>query len=60
MEEQIQVRCLMCGKGYVIGNENKDYKKLTDPTKPAAFICELCSNKVRYESDEMKKPKKPM
>jgi len=51
----------MCGKSYQLDEEYKDFQKLSE--KKAAevtFICDLCSNKVRYESDEQRKPKKPV
>ncbi len=57
----VNARCLMCGKSYQLDEEYKDFQKLSE--KKAAevtFICDLCSNKVRYESDEQRKPKKPV
>lgn len=57
----LAARCLMCGKAYQLDEEYKDFKKLSDKKlSEASFICDLCSNKVRYESDEQKKPKKPV
>jgi len=59
--ELITARCLMCGKTYQLGEENKDFKKLSEKkVSEASFICDLCSNKVRYESDEQRKQKKPV
>lgn len=57
----LSARCLMCGKSYQLDEENKDFKKLSEKNLPeATFVCELCSNKVRYESDEQRKTKKPV
>jgi uncharacterized protein YlaI len=56
----LAARCLMCGKSYQLDEEYKDFKKLSEKNLPeATFICEMCSNKVRYESDEQRKAKKP-
>ncbi|HHV15455.1 MAG TPA: DUF2197 domain-containing protein [Gelria sp.] len=56
----IRTRCLMCGKIEDVGEDHQDYSKLIDPQKPSAFICDMCRNRVRYESDEQRKPKKPI
>lgn len=56
----IDARCLMCGKVYAVLEDHKEYKKLESQGKAPTFICDLCSNRVRHESDEQKKPKKPM
>lgn len=59
--ESINARCLMCGKSYQLNEEYKDYKKLSEKKVPeVSFICEFCSNKVRFEADEQRKPKKPV
>ncbi len=56
----LAARCLMCGKSYQLDEEYKDFKKLSEKNLPeATFICDMCSNKVRYESDEQRKQKKP-
>jgi len=56
----INARCLMCGKVYAVSEDHKEYKKMESQGASASFICDLCTNKVRHESDEQKKPKKPM
>lgn len=56
----VNARCLMCGKSYAVPEDHKDYKKMESQGNAATFICDFCSNKVRHESDEQKKPKKPM
>lgn len=57
----LAARCLMCGKSYQLGEDYKDFKKLSEKNTPeVTFICDMCSNKVRYESDEQRKPKKPV
>lgn len=56
----VTARCLMCGKSYEVGEDHKDYKKLTEENKTISFICDFCSNRVRHESDEKRKEKKPM
>ncbi len=58
--KMLAARCLMCGKSYQLDEDYKDYKKLSEKdTSEVTFICDLCSNKVRYESDEQRKQKKP-
>ena len=57
---KLEVRCLMCGKVYGIGEDHRDYKKVSESKTTATFICDFCSNRVRYESDEQQKPKKPV
>jgi uncharacterized protein YlaI len=57
----LAARCLMCGKSFQLDEENKDFKKFSEKNLPeVSFICDLCGNKVRYESDEQRKPKKPV
>ncbi|MEN6351149.1 MAG: DUF2197 domain-containing protein [Syntrophomonas sp.] len=56
----ISARCLMCGKTYDVDEEHKEYKKLASQEKSPTFICDFCSNRVRHESDEKRKDKKPM
>ena len=55
----IDAKCLLCGKVYSLEEDHKDYKKVSDLDKPGTFICDNCSNRVRYESDEKKKNPKP-
>lgn len=57
--EQANAKCLLCGKVYVLFEDDKDFKKVSDPDKPGTYICDLCSNRVRYESDDKKKNPKP-
>lgn len=56
---QVQARCIMCGKTYNVAEDHKDYPKLVQ-AKDAVFVCDLCNYKVRYDSEEEQKPKKPM
>ena len=57
----LPARCLICGKTYQLDEENKDFKKLSEKNLPeVTFICDFCGNKVRYESDEQRKEKKPV
>ncbi len=57
----ISARCLLCGKTYDVTEDHQDYKKIKEKQdKAPTFICDLCSNRVRNESDEKRKPKKPM
>ncbi|HNX28526.1 MAG TPA: DUF2197 domain-containing protein [Syntrophomonadaceae bacterium] len=57
----IVAKCLLCAKVYNVDEEHKDYKKLVEKNEEIpGFICDYCSNKVRHESDEANKPKKPM
>jgi len=57
--EHVNAKCMMCGKSYVLGEDNKDFKKLSDKDKPGTYICDLCANRVRYEADDKKKNPKP-
>jgi Uncharacterized protein conserved in bacteria (DUF2197). len=57
--EQANAKCLLCGKVYALFEDDKDFKKVSDPDKPSTYICDLCSNRVRYESDDKKKHPKP-
>lgn len=57
----VAARCLMCGKGYDVPEDHKDFKKLKEQNKTeGVFICDFCNNRVRHESDEQHKPKKPI
>ncbi|HBQ87579.1 MAG TPA: DUF2197 domain-containing protein [Syntrophomonas sp.] len=59
--KSIAARCLMCGKTYQLDEDYKDFKKLSEQTQPViTFICDFCSNRVRYESDEKNKERKPI
>ncbi len=55
----VVARCLLCGKNHDVPEDHKDYKKLVERENPT-FICDMCSKRVRHESDEKNKPKKPM
>lgn len=58
--ESLNARCIMCGKSYQLDEDHQDYKKLSEKNVPTVtFICDLCSNKVRFEADEQRKPIKP-
>ncbi|SHG55881.1 hypothetical protein SAMN02745221_00459 [Thermosyntropha lipolytica DSM 11003] len=57
--KQVTARCIMCGKTYDVAEDHKDYPKLVQ-SKDAVFVCDRCNYKVRYESEEEQKPKKPM
>lgn len=57
--EYVEAKCMLCGKVYQLGEDNKDYKKAADPEKPGSYICDICANRVRYESDDKKKNPKP-
>ena len=50
---------MMCGKNYQLEEDNKDYKKMSDKEKPGTYICDFCSNRVRYESDDKRKSPRP-
>jgi uncharacterized protein YlaI len=58
--EYIEAKCLLCSKTYQLGEQDKDFKKMSNQEKPGTFICDLCSNRVRYESDEKRKNPKPV
>jgi uncharacterized protein YlaI len=57
--EYVDAKCMLCGKTYSLFEGNKDFKKMSDPNKPGTYICDLCANRVRYESDDKKKNPKP-
>lgn len=57
----IAAKCMLCAKIFYVDEEHKDYKKLVAKNKELpTFICDYCSNRVRFESDEANKQKKPM
>lgn len=56
----IDAKCLLCGKVYAVAEDHKDYPKLQVQEKSPTFICDLCSYRVRHESDEQTKPQKPI
>ena len=56
----LEAKCLLCGKSYQLGEDDKNFKKLSNKDQPGTFICEFCSNRVRYESDDKKKNPKPI
>jgi len=61
MSKTIPARCLMCGKTCSIEEDHKDYKNLVEQGKELpTFICDLCSYKVRHESEDRNKPQKPI
>ncbi|MCR4400505.1 MAG: DUF2197 domain-containing protein [Syntrophomonadaceae bacterium] len=55
----IEARCALCGKKYQVAEDHPTFKKLEHDPK-AIWICDLCSNRVRYESEDKQKPHKPM
>ena len=59
--ESISAKCLLCGKSYDVYEDHLEYKKIKQKESATpTFICDMCSNRVRNESDEKRKPKKPM
>ncbi|MDD2620170.1 MAG: DUF2197 domain-containing protein [Syntrophomonadaceae bacterium] len=58
--KSLSARCLLCGKNYDVEEDHKDFQKLSKQEKAPTFICDYCSNKVRHESDDKRKEKKPM
>ncbi len=60
--KQIVARCLLCGKVYDVEEGHRDFKKLSEKQvkEMPTFVCDYCSNRVRYESDEKRKEKKPI
>lgn len=59
--ENITARCLLCAKTYTVAEDHKDYHKLVEQNKPLpTFICDLCDYRIRHESEEKDKPKKPI
>lgn len=56
---EIKAICLMCGKSYMLGEEDTDYQKLVSNTT-STYICEKCKHKVRFETQELNKPVKPI
>ena len=57
--EHVESKCMLCGKNYQLGEDNKDFKKMSNKDKPGIFICDLCANRVRYEADEKRKNPRP-
>ena len=61
MSKKISARCLLCGKNWDVDEDHKDFKKLVEQQKELpTFICDLCSYRVRHESEEKGKPQKPI
>lgn len=56
----VEVRCALCGKKSELHAEDKDYKKVMESPKKITYICDMCNNRVRYESEDNIKPKKPI
>lgn len=56
----IEARCAFCGKISEVSLEHKDYRRLEADPKKVTYICDRCNHKVRYESEDQQKPKKPM
>lgn len=56
----VEARCALCGRKEEVTQEHRDYKKLLEDPKKVTYICNICSNRVRYESEDQQKPKKPM
>ncbi|MGE5415593.1 MAG: DUF2197 domain-containing protein [Acidobacteriota bacterium] len=56
----IETRCMLCGLKQGVTEEHKDYKKLAEDPKKVTFICDKCNHKVRFETEEEHKPKKPI
>ncbi|WP_227766777.1 DUF2197 domain-containing protein [Zhaonella formicivorans] len=55
----MEIYCAICGRKYEITKIHKDYLRLArDPKSP--FICKNCENRVRYQTLEGSKPKKPI
>lgn len=55
----MKVSCSICGKEQEISKIHKDYQRLArDPE--AVFICNYCTNRVRYQAKESQKPLKPV
>lgn len=56
----VEVRCALCGKKSELSAEDKDYKKVVEAPKKITYICDMCNHKVRFESEDNVKPKKPI
>ncbi|HHW07975.1 MAG TPA: DUF2197 domain-containing protein [Clostridia bacterium] len=55
----MKVRCSICGREQEISKIHKDYQRLArDPQ--AAFVCNLCTNRVQYQAREAQKPLRPV
>ena len=63
MATYITARCLMCGRTYPVEQRGEQSGKMREEPQgeqTEVFICDLCSNRVRFESDEQQKEKKPL
>ncbi len=60
----VVARCALCGKRATVPRDHKDYRRLEeaeeDERGKIIYICDLCNHRVRYESDNQMKPKKPI
>lgn len=55
----LELRCIMCGKTSAVQTDHPNYKKLSDPEKPSAYICDICNYRIRNEAEEARKPTRP-
>lgn len=58
-KDTVVTRCALCGKKEEVEPVHKDYDKIRLNPK-TVYICNYCSNKLRFDADEANKPKKPM
>lgn len=60
----VVARCALCGKRAEVPRDHKDYRRFEeaeeDERRRMIYVCDICSHRVRYESDNQLKPKKPM
>ena len=60
----VVARCALCGKRAEVPREHKDFRRLEEAFEEERdkmiYVCDMCSHRVRYESDNLMKPKKPI
>jgi len=55
----MEVKCSLCGKHEEINKIHKDYQRLAKNPKDS-YICWNCQNRVKINSFEKNRPKKPI
>lgn len=55
----MEVCCSICGQKQEITKVHKDFQKFRQKVD-MAFVCDACSNKVKFQAREKQKERKPL
>jgi len=47
----MELKCMLCGKKFIITEDDPDYDRLVDRPNPS-YICPQCRHKVKREINE--------